>query len=969
MSGKYAEFFGAFGAGAPRTTPLSLLLGRDPELATLRAALRDAVAGRGRPILVEGTAGAGKSALMAAACGQARSAGMRVLTARGSEMEREFGFGVVRQLFERTLSEASAEHREQLLAGAAAPAAVAMHAALDGAPEQGHGGPAVLHALHSLADNLAGEQPLLLAADDLHWSDISSVRALGYLAGRIAESPVALLLAVRPDEPGAPEQLLDGLRAEASAVRVGVRPLDRVAVAQLVRQRFPEADDAACAACHSVTAGNPLYLEELLRSLSTNGTRGGSLVSAAAVHQASVPSLGDRVARRIDPIADAAPALASAMAAIGDGGALSLAAAVAGVTLAEAGRIAGRMRRIEVLAAEDPFVFVHPLVRRSIYDAMSVPERDQAHSAAADLLEAGRGPAEAVAAHRGAITPRGSARVATALYAAGEEALTRAAPDEAVRWLRRALGEGAEDPPRAAILALLGTTEIILWDEQAIEHLTEVVQVAESVDLRVRASVPLAEVLFLTGRWVDSMEVIVSTLSVLNDDQVEAAAGLTAIGLMVTGYAPFPADTLDDDPEVLERLMAGPSWAAHALAAVLAAMTAHRGGDPDQVRSLVDAALHDDLLLDVSGHESWAVAHALIALAEIDDHDRGLAFSERLLSAARGAGMTNLVAAGAAHQGWLLARRGDLAAAEAALRPALDVAIVSEAPTVLVSTIFYLQDALLERPSLDDVATIAERSDPEKWGLTGTMMEAMFRTARGRLRMAAGDREGALDDLRTALDVGISVGASPNVFPSRSLVALALPADGREEALALVAEELAIARAGGFPRPIGLALRAAGVLERGARGAELISESLSFLERAGARLEQARSLIELGANRRRAGHRGRARPELTRGMELARECGADRLVARGLDELRATGARPRRSETTGPAALTASELRVARLAAAGASTQEIARDLYVTPKTVETHLSHAYTKLGLAGPGSRARLSDALGDAEPALGG
>jgi DNA-binding CsgD family transcriptional regulator len=946
---------------------LSTLLGRDTELSTLRAALADAAAGRGRPILLEGTAGAGKSALMAVACEHARSTGMRVLTARGNEMEREFGFGVVRQLFGHTLADAAPTRRERLLAGDAGPAPIAMDPVLEIAAANGRAGPAMLHALHGLAGNLADEQPLLLAVDDLHWSDVSSVRALGYLAGRIADVPVASLVAVRPDEPGAPEQLLNGLRAEAEAVRVHLGPLDRAVVAQLVRQRFPDADDEVCEACYSTTAGNPLYLEELLRSVPADGLRGGSL-PAAAIHEASVPSLGDRIARRIEPIADAAPVLASAMAVVGDGGALSVVAALAGVSRAEAGKIAGRMRRIEVLSAEDPFVFVHPLVRRSIYDAMSVPERDAAHGAAAELLEAGTGPAEAVAAHRGAIRPRGSAQVATTLHAAAEEALSRAAPDEAVRWLRRALDEGADDPPPAVLLALLGTTEVILWDERAIGHLRQVLELTDDVTLRVRVSVPLAEVLFLTGGWAEAMEVVTSTLRDLEETEAEAAAGLTAIGLMVTGYAPLPADTLDNDPAVLDRLMEGPSWAAHALAAVLAAMTAHRGGEACRVISLVDAALRNDVLLEVRGRETWAVAHALIALAEIDEHERGLEFSDRLLTVARRTGMPNLVAAGTSHRGWLLARRGDLAAAEAAVRPALEAAIATGAPTVFLSTVFYLQDALLERPSLDDVAALAEQSDLDDWGLGGTMMAAMFLTARGRLRLARGDRDNGLNDLRAAMDTGAALGASPNVFPSRSLVALALPADDHDEARALVAEELDAARATGFPRPVGLALRAAGILARGDEGAQLISESLPYLERAGARLELARSHIELGANLRRAGRRRCARSELTRGMELARECGADRLAARGLEELKATGARPRRSATTGPGALTASELRVAHLAAAGATNQDIARDLFVSPKTVETHLSHAYAKLGLAGPGSRTRLAETLGGPEPAVG-
>lgn len=921
--------------------------------------MAEAASGRGRPVVIEGAAGAGKSALIAAATDQARSAGLLVLTARGTEMEREFAFGVVRQLVEGTLADATPRRRERLLARGATPAAVAMAPGGDIPAGQAPAGPEVLNAFAVLVANLAAEQPLMLAVDDLHWTDVSSVRALSYAAGRIADAPVALVVGLRPDEPGAPEQLLDGLRSEPTALRVPVTPLEFDAVAELVRRRLPQADDAVCRAFDAATAGNPLYLQELLRTLAAAGSRNGALQDA--VREASLPPLGDRVARRIAPVAEGAPALASAMAVIGDGGALTLAAALAGLSRVDAGKIASRLQRIEVLSAEDPFVFVHPLVRRSIYDAIPVPDRDAAHSAAADLLEPGAASVEVVAAHRGAITPGGSEQVATMLCRAAEQALARAAPDEAVRWLRRAVDERAVRPPPEEILALLGTTEIILWDNRAIGHLQHALELTDSVDFRARVSLPLAEMLFLTGQWAEAMDVIVAALAELGDAHDEAAAGLTAIGLMTMGYAPFAAGLLDDSPAALERLMKGPSWAAHALAAVLAAMTVHRGGDPARVRSLVDAALADDVLLEVRGRETWAVAHALIALAEIDDHERGLAFGERVIVAARQAGLPNLTAAGTSHLGWLLARRGDLPAAEAALRPRLEEALELGAPTVVVSILFYIQDALLECTSLEDVAAVAEAGDPDRWGLTGTLMEAMFRTARGRLRAARGDRPGALVDLRTAMDIAALLGVAPTVFPARSLVALALPADDRAEARALVDEELAVARSAGYDRPIGLALRAAATMEQGDRAAELLADALPFLERAGARLERARTHIALGATLRRAGHRGRAQPELVRGMELARACGADRLVAHALEELRAAGARPRRSATTGPGALTASELRVARLAAGGASNQDIARDLFVSPKTIETHLSHAYAKLGLAGQGSRDLLGEALG--------
>jgi DNA-binding CsgD family transcriptional regulator len=236
----------------------------------------------------------------------------------------------------------------------------------------------------------------------------------------------------------------------------------------------------------------------------------------------------------------------------------------------------------------------------------------------------------------------------------------------------------------------------------------------------------------------------------------------------------------------------------------------------------------------------------------------------------------------------------------------------------------------------------------------------MVLTVRGRLRLTGGERTAAIDDLRAAVGLGRALGFGPSVAPVRTVLAGALPPEERDEAEALIAEDLAAARAAGLPRGEGVVLRAQGLLVEDGAAVERLRESTALLERAGARLELARSLVALGATLRSAGHRRDARAVLSRALELAARCGADRLAARAREELLGAGVRPRRTETSGVAALTASELRVARLAAGGADNRAIAQELFVTVKTVETHLSQAYAKLGLSGRGSRGRLRAAL---------
>ena len=932
----------------------TVMLEREGELAELDSVFARARDGQGSVAVLEGPAGEGKSTLLAVAAERAQAAGLSVLSARGGELEREFPFGVMRQFFELSLARADAARRSVLLAGAAAPAQQALGL---GAPEAEAGiaeGSAVLHALYWLVVNVSASGPLLLAIDDAHWADVSSLRALDYIARRVADLPVALVITLRPDEPDAPAHVLGPLLAAPNAVRERLRPLGPGSVALIVRRCLPEADDATCRAAHKVTAGNPLYLQELLRSVTLDGNSPAEL----ALDDVAIPSLGDSVVRRIARVAPEAAALARAMAVLGDGTRLETAAALADLERDEAGRIAHQLRRIEVLSAEDPFAFVHPLVLHSVYDAMSVTERDAAHEAAGKLLVEAGAPADAVAAHLAALTPNGSATVARTLMAAGQRAVAQAAPDEATRWFGRALAEQAPEPPAAWLLAKLGFSEAALRDGAAIGHLHEALAQADDARLRTQVATALADVLVLSGRWEGAMDLVMSHRRTLAADDDEGQAQLSAVELMVAAYSPRLADRSDLDPDSLTPLAEGPSWAAHALAAALAVTAAHRNEPTARVLELVDLALDGDVLVHDLGHARWPIGNVLIALIDVDEYDRALALSDAVIASARCAGSTSTVILASDHRGWIHARMGNLALAEAELRPGLDSALEGGLSTVAATQFFYLADALLERPSLSDIADVVESFDGGPT-IARTWPSAALSFTRGRLRLARRDRVNGLEDLRRTVDVSLDMG--PRVWPLRSALALALPPVDRAEALALAQEELELARATGLARPHGIALRALGLLEGGESGMERLRESVEVLETSAARLEHARALIDLGAALRRANRRSEARRPLRAGLELARDCGAPRLARRARDEFKAAGGRPPRDRSGGREALTASELRVARLAADGATNPEIAQELYVSLKTIETHLGRAYGKLGLSGRGSRARLNQALG--------
>lgn len=230
--------------------------------------------------------------------------------------------------------------------------------------------------------------------------------------------------------------------------------------------------------------------------------------------------------------------------------------------------------------------------------------------------------------------------------------------------------------------------------------------------------------------------------------------------------------------------------------------------------------------------------------------------------------------------------------------------------------------------------------------------------SRGHARLAAGDAAGALRDFEQIRRRDELAGIDAAAVPTRASAALARAQLGEHErARELACEELERARIWGTPSALTFALRTAGIVEGGEHGLELLRQAVAAAEGSPARLERARSLTEHGAALRRAGRRREAREPLREALELADRCGARRTAERAREELLATGARPRRIALSGADALTPSERRVCRLAADGLSNREIAQSLFVTIRTVEGHLTQAYSKLDIT---SREQLAPAL---------
>lgn len=946
---------------------------REGELARVDALLTSARAGHGGVLLITGPAGIGKTVLLGAARERASRAGMLVLAGRGGELESGFSFGVARQLFEPLLASAGPAEREALLAGAARRALIALEGLRDqaGAVPEAESEPpfAVMHGLYWLTVNASGAGPVLVTVDDLHWADQASLRFLLYLADRLAGLPIALGLSWRVAEAANGADRLARLEQISAGSVITLTPFSRGAVRALLTQEFGTAPAERFAeACHTVTGGNAFLLRELIEQLRADGIEPDE-EAAAGIAALGPRSVARAVALRVARLGTSAGELARAAAVLGDGAQLRHAAALAGVGLAGAAAAADGLAGIGVFQPGTPLRFVHPIVRTAVYEDIPRAGRGLRHAEAARLLAAEGADLDVVCAHLMVCEPTGSAEVVERLRAAATRAVGRGAPESAAEYLRRALAETADVSLRAQLAQELGRAEKVLGDPAAAEHLRESLRLTTDPAARAAVWPDLAELLLLAGQWEAGTAVVREALAELagfgmpsGEPSPAAVARLQSWWAGLSAYDPSLVGELDHHLSELRSAARGPDAASRMLAGLLAGVFAWRGERGAGVLALLDHALDHGRLLARLDSDPLMAAQALFAPVMLEQLGRAEELAGQLLAQSRSRGSVVGLVIAACMRAAVKARRGELVDAETDVRTAIEIAVEYDMAFAIPSALWYGADALIERPGLADVATLADASAlPPDFARTAS--GAMLREVRGRLALAADDLSTARAELRAAAGTYQTLHLlSPSGSCWRSALALALATEDPIEARRLADSELEDAQRADLPRPTGIALRTRGLLEGGERGLSDLREAAELAAASGARLERARSLVELGAALRRGNQRNAAREPLRTGLDLAYQCGATRLAQRARTELLAAGARPRRVALTGLEALTASERRVAELAAAGMSNPEIAQSLFVTLNTVEGHLRHVYRKLSI---GSRGQLPAALRSAAP----
>lgn len=912
--------------------PRRELLERDAELSTLAGRLcelRDYR--RGGVVLVEGPPGIGKTELLDVALGSATD-GLTVLRASGSELEGVLAFGGVRQLFAPLVMGLDDGAREVLFEGPRRLAASVL--SLPPAP----GAPATLgdplYGLFWLAVELSDQVPLVIAVDDLHWLDEQSARFVVYLAERIDGVPILVLATARPDEPGAAaNEIVASLRPKADIIRP--RELSEAAVERLLRRPGPEA--------HRATGGNPLFVVELARALAA--------APDTPLDEIGPESLAELVLTRVGRVSVEARAVAQAVALFADDATVEDVAALTNLSADVVAATADALVSAQVFADDDRLRFLHPVLRRSVYDDLGTFSRRRGHARAAAVLKDRGAPADAVAAQLLHASPAGDLDDMSTLVAAADDAQARGALAAAARYLERAVDENVSvTSERAALLGRLGLLLGALGRPEAEMTLREAVEATTDPRARVALAVELAKVAFAHGR-AGAVIADLERLRGTPDIDPQGSLALDALLAICLGLSDLPAAR-----EVMGRIPRDLSGATEAERLALAehAYHAYMSGEPATVvcdlvhRSVPGPAAQQ---LDVGGDLDDSV-DLLVFCGD-------LAGAETLAQerAARARG-TGAVAAYANTQVVLCdaaMARGDLVEAEAAARlgramlavPARSAAFLGERLHSLLLVLGRFDEAEALRTELIANASMFGANTTFADGLTGRAAAATGDYARGAA---------ILGRVRADyLELGI---VNPAAMLWAEPYVECLGATARvDESLEMIKAFHAGAERFGETRAIALGHVMLGRVTPGPTGREHLEEAHALLDPSPYRRHAAQARLELGVRLRHDNQRAAAAQLMLPALEYAEHQQAGPLAARLREELRLTGGRPRNALRTGADSLSPAEARIARLAADGMSNKEIAQHLFLTVGTVQTTLVRVYRKLDV---NSRKLLAPAL---------
>ncbi len=945
------------------------LVGRDDELSSLLRAAHEALEGQGTTAVVVGDAGIGKTFLLGVLRDRLEQLGARVLTGRASEFEA-LPLGVfidalddhLRTLPPDALGQLGPESLGELsgIFPSLTTTADQAQPAAPGADERVAG----YIATRALLEHLARDRPLVLVLDDLHWADRSSVELFAFLMRRPLQSRVLLVGAYRAHQVDA------GLAADVAratydglARYVEVSPLDREVSAELVGIEDPQ----QAAELHQATGGNPFYLLALARF----GTPAGGATPGIGLP----PTIARTVAAELDRVGDAR-AFAEAAAVVGDPFDLDLAIATAEVS-DEAGYRAIDLlaeRRI-IQAGEVPrhFAFRHPLVRQAIYDALPPGQRLVLHERCAEALAERGAPASELAHHVEHAARPGDTEAVALLAAAAAQAGSRA-PDNAVRWLRTARRLQPRHATREEQLELVKPLPALLTalGEPAAAHAAtvEALELAPADSTRVAFTLVCVALEQGLGRYEDAHHRLTRTLAEIGTEGEDAVTLMIAMvidAFFVRDHDAIRSWTRQAVAEA-ERLqlpvLAAAANAGSALAHALA-------GTTEIAEAHLEAALAALPLMTEEDHARRLDVLGGITGAELylDRYEACVEHGARGIAIGRATGRTWTAPTLHPSYGTALWVLGRVEESIQHFEVSVDFTRAARHPETIAWALFNLAFAQAMAGRIDE----ALASGRESLALAEQQQDSVIKTWAGGVvgysEYEAGNPQAALDVLYKTCGgqdlSNVPGGWRNHMFDVAVKCLLAL---GRvEEAEASAEQARAWAEFVRLPYARSMAHRATAhcLLTRGdlARAAEEALLAAELADSCAARIDAARNRTLAGQALVAIGDTERAVELLTAAAAVLDQCGSHRYRDEAERELGRLGKRPHRRTTPGSApdglaALTAREREIADLAAQRLTNPEIAQRMFLSTKTVETHLRNVFRKLGVSNRAGLMRVID-----------
>ncbi|MBO8183982.1 helix-turn-helix transcriptional regulator [Streptomyces spirodelae] len=898
-----------------------LLVGRGAELARLFRAV-DSVAAEPVLMLV-GEVGAGKSALLDQAALRAEAGGARVLRATGSESESSLAFSALHQLLRPVLAGVDGLPGRQR---AALRDAFGEGSATSG-PDLMLTGVAVLSLLSGLGDH----HPVLVVLDDAQWFDRASLDALSFAARRLEGEPVTMLIGARDSDrvPG----------FDRHTPTLTLEPLDDAAANQLLDLRPKSPTGRIRARILEQAGGNPLALVELTRTASTQERAAGPPSTGPLplpdrlerVFAARLDSLPASTARALLLLA----AMDSADWTVAVSARLPCAEDAAWIPAEQAGLVRRTSRDVQ---------FRHPLVRSAVYHAASSGARREAHLSLATML---RDEPDRSAWHRAAACPHPDAAVSAELERTAGRARRRGGHAAAARALQRAAELAPQREESARLLVEAAAAAVFTGDLAWVEELVAAVRTrTDDAALLASATVRAGRLAVLAGRHLRVFSRLADAAEELAVSQPAAGLELLAGAAVVRFYSGEDAQR-HRIRDILRRLQANAShaglrtwvravsepfddWAQ--LVSLLPQLAAEAEGRPERLTAVgIMAWLLDETPQAVRAFDEafdrWELQGALpeglggaVAWAYVERGrwEQAREACARITAVGRATGLDHAVACAATVEATLLAFQGEVSSARTRAEEAL---------------------ALVDPLESRSVAVYAHRALG-----AAAAAEGAYGTAYGRLRM-----------IFTADGAPVHYHAS---YPALADLAAAAVRCGRHEEAAAIVERSATALADNTsPRLRALISRARGLLadpedaEPHFRAA-LADPGLEYWP-----FERAQTLLDLAEWLRRRRRIAEARGPLTEALEVFRRLDAHPWIERARAESRAAGLDVTDAAPDALAGLSPQQQQIVRLAARGLTNREIGEKLFLSPRTVSSHLYRCFPKLGVT---ARSQLRDLI---------